>query len=32
MSELGVEPCRRLRDLQRSILTADDRLELSEAM
>ncbi len=32
ISELGVEPCRRLRDLQRSILTADDRLELSEAM
>jgi SARP family transcriptional regulator, regulator of embCAB operon len=29
--ELGVEPCRGLRDLQRSILTADNRLELLHA-
>jgi SARP family transcriptional regulator, regulator of embCAB operon len=31
MGELGVEPCRRLRDLQRAILMADRRLEFSGA-
>lgn len=30
--ELGVEPCRTLRDLQRAILVADDRLDLCEAV
>jgi DNA-binding SARP family transcriptional activator len=32
IDELGVEPCRRLRDLQRAILAADDRLDFSEAV
>ncbi|CAM5314497.1 Bacterial transcriptional activator domain-containing protein OS=Streptomyces antimycoticus OX=68175 GN=SSPO_014060 PE=4 SV=1 [Streptomyces antimycoticus] len=26
--ELGLEPCRALQDMQRAILTSDDRLEL----